>query len=122
MVCSFYRLSLQCTITFVFSAYVSTEDNNDIVNIKATTCNCIVVSRLKILIFLDKIEENLSSSTNVFTHNFSKKMPQFCYRSSDFDETFTERLVIHSLFRYSHYKKKWSLFHQLGHETGNKNL
>ena len=24
------------------SAYVSTEDNNDIVNIKAATCNCIV--------------------------------------------------------------------------------
>ena len=90
----------------MFSGYVSTEDNNDIVNIKATTCNCIVVAHLKqtILTFLGKIEGNFSSSTNVFTHNFSKKMPQFCYFSSDFDEIFTERLVIHSLFRYSHYK------------------
>ena len=35
MVCSFYRLSLPCTTTIVFSAYVSIEDNNDIVNIEA---------------------------------------------------------------------------------------
>ena len=27
----------------VFSAYVSMDDDNDIVNIKATTCNCIIV-------------------------------------------------------------------------------
>ena len=33
MVCSFYRLSLPCSTTIVFSAYVSTEDNNDTVNI-----------------------------------------------------------------------------------------
>ena len=46
MVCSFYRLSRPCTTTIVFSAYVSTDDNNDIVNIKATTCNCIVVAHL----------------------------------------------------------------------------
>ena len=107
MVCSFYRLSLPCTTTFVFSAYVSSEDNHDIVNIKTTTCNCIVVANLRktaILTFLGKIEGILSSSTNVFTHNFSKKMPQFCYFSSDFDEIFIERLVIHSLFRYSRYK------------------
>ena len=106
MVCSCYRLSLPCTTTFVFSAYISTEDNNDIVNIKATTYKCIVVAHLKIAIltFLGKIEGNLSSSNNVFTHNFSKKMQQFCYFSSDFDEIFTEMLVIHSLFRYGHYK------------------
>ena len=48
---------------------------------------------------LGKIEGNLSSSSNVFTHNFFKKMPQFCYFSFDFDEIFTERLVIYSLFR-----------------------
>ena len=45
----------------VFS-YVSTEDNKDIVNIKATTCNCIVVThltKLAISIFLDKIEGTL---------------------------------------------------------------
>ena len=36
MVCSFYRLSLPSTTTIVYSAYVSTDDNNDIVNIKAT--------------------------------------------------------------------------------------
>ena len=29
------------------SAYASTENNNDIVNIKATTCNCIVVAQVK---------------------------------------------------------------------------
>ena len=88
----------------MLTANVSKEDNNDKVNIKATTCNCSVVAHLKIAIltFFGKIEGNLSSSTNVFTHNFSKKMPQFCYFSSDFDEFFTERLVIHSLFRYSH--------------------
>ena len=73
MVCSFYRLSLSYTTTIVFLAYVSTEDNNDIVNIKATTCNCVVVAhltKLAISIFLGKIERNLGSSTNVFTHNF----------------------------------------------------
>ena len=105
MVCSFYRLSLPCTTTSVFSAYVSTEDNNDIVNIKATTCNWVLVAhltKLAISIFLSKIEWNLGSSTNVFTHNFSKKIPQFCYFSSDFDEIFTESLVLNSLFRYSH--------------------
>ena len=62
MVCSFYGLSLPCTTTIVFSVYVSTEDNNDIVNIKATTCNCIVVAhltKLAISIFLGKIEGNL---------------------------------------------------------------
>ena len=62
MVCSFYRLSLPCTTTIVFSAYVSTEANNDIVNIKSTTCNCIVVTyltKLAISIFLGKIEVNL---------------------------------------------------------------
>ena len=62
MVCSFYRLSLPCTITIVFSAYVSTEDNSDIVNTKATTCNCIVIkqfTKLAISIFLGKIEGNL---------------------------------------------------------------
>ena len=62
MVCSFYRLSLPCTTTIVFSAYVSLGDNNDIVNIKATTCNFIVVAHLKrfaISIFLGKIEGNL---------------------------------------------------------------
>ena len=60
MVCSFYRLSLPCTTTFVFSAYVSTKDNNDIVNIKATSCNCIVVANLKNSnIDLGKIEGNL---------------------------------------------------------------
>ena len=82
MVCSFYRLSLPCTTTIVFSAYVSTEYNNNLENIKATTCNCVVVahlSKLAISIFLDKIEGNLGSSTNVFTHNLSKKIPQFCY-------------------------------------------
>ena len=44
------------------SAYVSTEDNNNIVNIKTTTCNCIVVTnltKLTISIFLGKIEGNL---------------------------------------------------------------
>ena len=52
MACSFYRLSLPCTTTFVFSSYVNTEDNNDrhVMNIKATTCNCIVVAHLKIAI------------------------------------------------------------------------
>ena len=62
MVCSFYRLSLPCTTTIVFSAYVSTGDINDIVNITATTCNCIVVAhltKLAILISLGKIEGNL---------------------------------------------------------------
>ena len=62
MVCSFYRLSLPCTTTIVFLAYVSTEDNNDIMNIKATTCNCIVVAHLTKLVistFLGKIEGNL---------------------------------------------------------------
>ena len=76
MVCSFYRLCLPCTTTFVFSAYVSTEDNNDIVNIKATKCNCVVVAHLKkaILTFLGKIEGNLSSSTNgPILMNFSLK-------------------------------------------------
>ena len=44
------------------SAYVSTEDNNDIVNTKATPCNCIVVkqfTKLAISIFIGKIEGNL---------------------------------------------------------------
>ena len=62
MVCSFYRLSLPCTTTIVFSAYVSIEDNSDIVNIKATICNCIVVAhltKLALSIFLGKIEGNL---------------------------------------------------------------
>ena len=62
MVCSFYKLSLPCTTTVVFSAYVSTEDNNDIVNIKATTCNSILVAhltKLAISTFLGKIEGNL---------------------------------------------------------------
>ena len=62
VVCSFYRLSLPCTTTFVFSAYVSTDDNNDIVNIKASTCHCIVVAhltQLAISTFPCKIEGNL---------------------------------------------------------------
>ena len=62
MVCSFYKLSLPCTTTIVFSAYVSTDDNNDIVIIKATSCYCIVVAhltKLAISIFLGKIEGNL---------------------------------------------------------------
>ena len=62
MDCSFYRLSLPCTTTIVFLAYVSIEDNNDIVNIKATTCNCIAVAHLTQLAiskFLGKIEGNL---------------------------------------------------------------
>ena len=62
MVCSFYRLSLPCTTTTVFSDYVCTEDNNDIVNIKATTCNCIVVAhltKLAISTFLGKIKGNI---------------------------------------------------------------
>ena len=62
MVCSFYRLSLPCTITIVFLAYVSTEDNSDIMNIKATICNCIVVAhltKLAISTFLGKIDGNL---------------------------------------------------------------
>ena len=62
MVCSFYRLSLPCTTTIVFSAYVSTEDNNDIVNIRATKCKYMVVAhliKLAISIFLGKIEGNL---------------------------------------------------------------
>ena len=61
MVCLFYRLSLPCTTTIVFSPYVITEDNNDIVNIKATTCNCIVVAhliKLAISIFQGKVEGN----------------------------------------------------------------
>ena len=44
------------------SACVSTDDNNDIVNIKATSCYCIVVAhltKLAISIFLGKIERNL---------------------------------------------------------------
>ena len=91
----------------MFSAYVSTDDNNDIVNIKATTCDCIVVAHLTkkaISIFLGKVEGNLRSSTNIFTQKFSKKIPQFCYFLSDFNEIFTERLVLHSLFRNSHLK------------------
>ena len=43
----------------MFSAYPSTEDSNDIVNIKATTCNCIEVAhltKLAISNFLGKIE------------------------------------------------------------------
>ena len=46
----------------MFSAYVSTDDNNDIVNIKATSCYCIVVAlltKIAISIFLGKIEGNL---------------------------------------------------------------
>ena len=46
----------------MFSAYVSTEDNNDIMNIKATTCNCIVVAhltKLAISTFLVRIEGDL---------------------------------------------------------------
>ena len=58
--------------------------------------------KLAISIFRGKIEGNFWSSTNVFTQNFSKKIPQFCYFSSDFNEIFIERLVLHSLFRYSH--------------------
>ena len=80
MVCSFYRLSLPCTNTLVFSAYVSTEYNKDIVKIKATSCNCVVVAhltKLAISIFLGKIEGNLGSSTNVFTHNFPRKYHKF---------------------------------------------
>ena len=62
MVYSFYRLSLSCTTSIVFSAYVSKEDNYDIMNIKSTTCNCIVVAqltKLAISTFLGKIEGNL---------------------------------------------------------------
>ena len=62
MVCSFYRLSLPCTNTIEFSAYVSTEDNNDIMNITATTCNLIVVAhltKLAISTFLRKVEGSL---------------------------------------------------------------
>ena len=62
MVCSFYRLALPCTSTIVFSAYTRTEDNNDIVNIKATTGNCIVfahLTKLAISTFLGKFEGNL---------------------------------------------------------------
>ena len=62
MVCSFYRLSLPCTTTIGVLAYVSTEDNNDIVSIKATTFNCIVVAhltKLAISTLLGKIEGHL---------------------------------------------------------------
>ena len=44
------------------SAFVSTQDNNDKVNIKASAFNCIVVAhltKLAISIFLSKIEGNL---------------------------------------------------------------
>ena len=78
MVCSFYRLSLPCTTTIVFSAYVSTDYTKNLENVIATICNCVVVAqltKLAILIFLGKIEGNFGSSTNVFTHNFSMKIP-----------------------------------------------
>ena len=78
----------------MFSAYVSTEDNNDVVNIKGTTCNCIKVAnitKLAISIFLGKIIFSQRFYSQIY-----KKIPQFCYFSSDFDEIFTERLVLHS--------------------------
>ena len=78
MVCSFYRLSLPCTTTIVFSAYVSTDYTKNLENVIATICNCVVVAqltKLAISIFLGKIEGNFGSSTNVFTHNFSMKIP-----------------------------------------------
>ena len=46
----------------MFLAYISIEGNNNIVNIKATTCNCSVVghlTKLAISTFLGKIEGNL---------------------------------------------------------------
>ena len=73
----------------MLSAFVSTDDNNDKVNIKPTTCHCIVVAHLtKLSIFLGPLIFNQR-----FYSQFSKKIPQFCYFSSDFNEIFTERLV-----------------------------
>ena len=80
MVCSFYRLSLPCTTAIVFLAYISIEGNNNIVNIKATTCNCIVVAhltKLAISTFLGKIEGNLSSSISVLLTIFPRKFHNF---------------------------------------------
>ena len=58
------------------SAYVSTDDDNDIMNIKATTCNCIVVAhvtKLAISTFLCKIEGNLC----FYSHFFPRKFHNF---------------------------------------------
>ena len=55
------------------SAYVSTEDNNDIVNIKATAYNCIVdahLTKLAISIFLGKIEGSQRFYSHFFQENF----------------------------------------------------
>ena len=74
---------------------------NDIVNIKATTCNCIEVAhltKLAISIFLGKIGGNRTFLLTICRRKFHNVV-NF---SSDFDENFTERLVLHSLFRYSH--------------------
>ena len=38
MVCPFYRLSLPCTTKIVFTAYGSTADKYDLVDIKTTNC------------------------------------------------------------------------------------
>ena len=64
MVCSFidYLYHVLPQLYTVVSAYVSTENNDNIVYIKATTRNCIVVThltKLAISIFLGKIEGNL---------------------------------------------------------------
>ena len=96
------RLSLPCTTTILCSAYVSTEDNNYIVNIKATTCNCIVVTKLTISIFLVRSRVTFDLQPTFLLTIFPRKFHNFVFFSSDFDEIFTERLVLHSLFRYSH--------------------
>ena len=98
IICSFYRLSLPCTTAIVFSAYVSTED--DILNIKATTCNCFVVAhltKLAISIFLGKMIFNQRFYSQFFQENFTILL--FFVR---FDKIFTEWLVLHNLLRYSH--------------------
>ena len=85
----------------MFSAYVSTEYNNNLENIKATTCNCVVVAhltKLAISIFLGKIEGNLGFLLTIYP----RKLHNFVICSSDFDEIFTDSLVLHYLFRYSH--------------------
>ena len=60
MVCSFYRVFLPCTITIVFSAYVSTDDNNDIKEYSSyPMLYCIAhLIKLAISIFRGKIEGN----------------------------------------------------------------
>ena len=78
MVCSFYRLSLPCTTTIVISAYVSTED--DMVKIKTTTCNCIVVAhltKLAISIFLSKMEGTFDLQPTFLLAIFPRKFHNF---------------------------------------------